>query len=62
MNFIGDKDRVRMDIASHYLNSDWLTLKHNNQQELTDCKQAQPIKRSLSLSFNKNTRISCPYY
>ena len=28
-------DRLRMDMPPNYLSSDWLTLKHNNQQELS---------------------------
>ena len=33
--------RVRMDMASQYLRSDWSTLNHNNQQELSMSKLNQ---------------------
>ena len=35
------EDRVSMDITSHNFSSDWLTLKHENQQKLSISKLDQ---------------------
>ena len=36
-------DSVRMDMAFHELSSDWLTLKYNNQPELSMSKLNQKV-------------------